>query len=503
MNMLNTILEIPFLLGTSVLTPILLIVISLLIGMKVKEAFKYSCITGFSLVGISIIMNQLGILIMEIATIVTEQLGIVKPITDMGRSYARYISDLTEIGLYVIPISILINIIMLVFKATRTINIDFWSMWLAGFCGVVTQMLTDNIWFGLMSMVAAVVATLVLSDMAIGGVEETTGIKGVTFTDLQSTAFVPFAHLANIGDGILPKKFSKNVSFGNSDSWIQCICLMVFITIIAMMGGRELAGGLRLAMTGGAIMFVGQGMFQLFKDGISPIGEKLETFSSEKLKMYGSVKLGISPVAVMSVGPAVFISVVMVPITLLLVKYLPYNSFLPEADLIILPYITVLIVLVCRGKIIQSLLASIMAVIAALYSATLMAGIFTQVIVNSNPTEYTELGLISNLFGAGNPVTLLITQLSTFGIAGVGLLLIFILLITTWNFNRLNGHVKIYVKKPKALLASAIDDITKETEESKKKYGEAVSQKRQSLRDAIETDKIGTTQIVNKDKDKE
>lgn len=64
------------------------------------------------------------------------------------------------------------------------------------------------------------------------------------------------------------------------------------------------------------------------------------------------------------------------------------------------------------------------------------------------------------------------------------MILILALAAAMWNYNRMTGNVKLYVKKPKPLLASSIDEMKKEAEQrrSQRQRKQAVSQKRAALR---------------------
>lgn len=487
-------LDIPILLGASVFIPIAIFIITFIVGMPPTRGAKSSLTVGFTLVGITYFVDQLGILLTEIATIIINRLGFIGMFSDIGITFAKYVSESTTLTSYTIPVAMIVNVVMLLIRGTRTINLNLWGLWMSTFTGVIVEILTGQFSIGMVAMITTMVLTLVLADMSSEGIEEMTGLRGVSFTELQSVAFVPIGDVMHKGDKYLPKIFTKDITLKcrfkrMGDVYIPCLVGMILIATILLLHGADLIIAFRLAMSGGSIIYIGQILFQMFRESFVPIGEAIAIYTRDKAHLHGSLRIGLSSTVIMSLSSTAIISIAMVPVTLYLAKFLPNNSFLPTSDIATLPYLVAMVMIICRAKVLRTLISCTVAVTVALYCSTYLGGIFTQAVQTANPILYGDIGASSNLYGAGNPVVLIISQLASFGPAGIALLILLILLIVTWNFNRLNGHVKIYVKKASVLLASSLDEMKRKSQNKKDEYQNTVSPKRQKLRDAVSSDK--------------
>ncbi|MEG2088266.1 MAG: hypothetical protein RR022_08695, partial [Angelakisella sp.] len=225
-------------------------------------------------------------------------------------------------------------------------------------------------------------------------------------------------------------------------------------------------------------------------DAIKPLAQGLHELSHNKLGLHGSLTVGLSSVNGLGNPAVLLLSIAFVPFMVWLGGVLPNNIFQPSMDFTMLPYLLLLVVAICRGGIVKSLLCSLLSMVAMFYCSMGMSGLFTQAAVATDAAAYSGMGAISSMYAAGNPVTLLVSWIASFGIAGMGLLVLLILALSIWNYNKLTGNVKIYVKKQRALRTQTIDDMKQENEKRRAMRANAVSQKREALRDAVEIDRL-------------
>lgn len=495
MGSITSFFELPLVLGSTVTIPIVLFIISMVVGVKPLPALKSSISVSFSMVGISLMIGRFGTLLLEIATMISQRYDYVAPITDAGRKAAVIVTDASQVWIYIIPLAYAINLILLLVKATRTINIDVWSFWLFAFTGAMVEGLTGNLAYGLIAAGVTVVFTLVVADSSSKGVEKCCGLPGISLTNAVSASFAPIAGgVCSLLDLVPIKTRRKDITFGWLQKKIGYLGDPVFlgtllVFIIGIFCQRDIVYTLQLGVQVGAIIFITPKLMLLLGDSMLPIAAGLEKLSKERLNLRGNLTVGLSSAVGVGNPTALFMCVVMVPVTLLLAYKLPGNKFLPGSDFTMLPYILIVVVAICRGGLLRTFISSVITVIVMLYSSTALSGLFTQSAMAADAETYGASQIVSSMYGAGNPLTWLVTKISGFGIAGMGLLIVILLALVIWNYNRLTGNVKIYVKKQMALRASAIDDLREETERRKEQSKNAVSQKRSALRSAVEADR--------------
>ena len=125
---------------------------------------------------------------------VTEIYGLQLGIFDMGWPAAASVAYNTTVGAFIIPVCLAINIVLLLVKATNTINIDLWNYWHYAFIGAVVYFACDNIWWGFFAAIVCFVITLVMADLTTKKFQSYyKDLEGISIPQPFCQGFVPFA----------------------------------------------------------------------------------------------------------------------------------------------------------------------------------------------------------------------------------------------------------------------------------------------------------------------
>ena len=107
--------------------PIIFTILGICIKVKPGKAVKSGLLIGVGFVGLSIITSllttALGPALKEVVKIYDLQLAVF----DMGWPAAASIAYNTSVGAFVIPVCLGVNLLMLITRTTRTVNIDLWN----------------------------------------------------------------------------------------------------------------------------------------------------------------------------------------------------------------------------------------------------------------------------------------------------------------------------------------------------------------------------------------
>ena len=154
-------------LGAAVMMPIIFTILGICIGIKFGKALKSGLLVGVGFVGLSVVTalltSSLGGPLKSMSEIYHLQLGIF----DMGWPAAASVAYNTTVGAFIIPVCLGINIILLLVRATKTINIDLWNYWHYAFIGAVVFFATNSIWYG---FIANMRITLIIAVVEFCGV---------------------------------------------------------------------------------------------------------------------------------------------------------------------------------------------------------------------------------------------------------------------------------------------------------------------------------------------
>ena len=114
-------------LGAAVMMPVIFTVLGVCIGIRLGDALKSGLKVGVGFVGLSIVTalltSALGPALNSVVDIYDLRLGVF----DMGWPAAATVAYNTAVGAFIIPVCLGVNLLMLLTKTTRTVNIDLWT----------------------------------------------------------------------------------------------------------------------------------------------------------------------------------------------------------------------------------------------------------------------------------------------------------------------------------------------------------------------------------------
>ena len=428
-------------LGSTVFLPVIIFIIGLFFGLKPSKAFISGVTVGIGNIGLGLVLDLLSGGLGSAIQQMGEKFGTSLNVLDIGVGVGGPLAFSTSLGILMIPISLILNFILVMLGWTKTLNVDIWNFWFPIFLGMLVQTVTGNFWFGIIGAIVAVLLQWFLADAAQKEVSEFFGYPGIAITHMMALSGVLFAKPMNwIFDRIpgfnkidadaesLTKKFGI---FGDT----VVIGLLIGI-VVGFLAGYDAAGIGLLGMQTAAVMKIMPKMVAMFMEGLLPIAEAAKEFTDKKLN--GRV-VNIGMDAALTVGhPTVMsTSLLLVPISLLLAVILPGNQVLPFGDLAFFTFAICLMIPYFKGNIVRSLVGCSLYLVMTFYLSTWLAPIVTELFQMANfdvGTSGLVTMLLSGLWPAGL-VVLLAQKLGIFGIILLGI----VLLAGMFYFNKIKG----------------------------------------------------------------
>jgi len=378
-------------LGAAVMMPILFTILGLCIGIKFGKALKSGLLVGVGFVGLSVVTalltSSLGTPLKDVTEIYNLQLGIF----DMGWPAAASVAYNTTVGAFIIPVCLGINILLLLVKATNTINIDLWNYWHYAFIGAVVYFATENIWWGFFAAVICFIITLVMADLTTKKFQAYyKDLQGISIPQPFCQSFVPFAEGLNWCMDKIPG-FNKldidaegmKKKFGIlGEPLFLGVMVGIIIGCLACRSWAELVDKipaiLGLGIKMGAVMELIPRITSLFIEGLKPIAEATKDLVSRKFKNSAGINIGMSPALVIGHPTTLVVSLLLIPVTLVLAVLLPGNEFLPLASLAGMFYVFPAVLPVTKGNVVKTFIIGLVALAVGLYFVTDLAPFFTQ-----------------------------------------------------------------------------------------------------------------------------
>lgn len=378
-------------LGAAVMMPVIFTVLGLCIGIKFDKALKSGLLVGVGFVGLSVVTalltSSLGVPLKTMTEIYNLKLGIF----DMGWPAAASVAYNTTVGAFIIPVCLGINILLLMVKATKTINIDLWNYWHYAFIGAVVYFATDNIWWGFFAAIICFIITLIMADLTTKKFQEYyKDLDGISIPQPFCQGFVPFAYILNKGMDKIPGFSKLDIDAEGLKKKFGILGEPLFLgvlvgIVIGMLSCRSWAEivqkipfilGLGIKM--GAVMELIPRITALFIEGLRPIADATKELVAKKFKNYSGINIGMSPALVIGHPTTLVVSLLLIPVTLFLSVVLPGNEFLPLASLAGMFYLFPVVLPITKGNVLKTFIIGLVSLIVGLYFVTDLAPYFTQ-----------------------------------------------------------------------------------------------------------------------------
>ena len=378
-------------LGAAVMMPIIFTVLGVCIGIKFGKALKSGLLVGVGFVGLSVITGLLTDSLGEPLKKVTEIYGLSLGIFDMGWPAAASVAYNTSVGAFIIPVCLAVNIVMLLTKTTKTVNIDLWNYWHFAFIGAVVYFACGNIWWGFFAAIICYIITLIMADLTADKFQKYyDGMEGISIPQPFCQGFVPFAVVINKVLDKIPGFDKLNIDAEGMKKKFGIMGEPLFLGVIvgcaigalACKDGEELVNGipgiLGLGIKMGAVMELIPRITSLFIEGLKPISEATRELIARKFKNSAGLHIGMSPALVIGHPTTLVVSLLLIPVVLFLSVVLPGNQFLPLASLAGMFYLFPAVLPITKGNVLKTFIVGLVALIVGLYFVTNLAPFFTE-----------------------------------------------------------------------------------------------------------------------------
>lgn len=377
-------------LGAAVMMPIIFTVLGCCIGIKFSKALKSGLLVGVGFVGLGVITGLLTQSLGPALTQVKDIYHLELNVFDMGWPAAASVAYNTLVGSFIIPVCLGINLVLLLLKCTRTVNIDLWNYWHFAFIGAVIYFLTDNIWWGFFAAIICYIITLVMADMTAKRFQSFyPNMEGISIPQPFCQGFTPFAIVISKALDIIPGFDKLNIDaegmkkkFGLfGEPLFLGIIIGIAIGCFACKDWDEMVANipttLLLGVKMGAVMELIPRITSLFIEGLKPISEATRELIAKKFGEKAEFYIGMSPALVIGHPTTLIVSLLLIPVTLVLAVCLPGNQFLPLASLAGMFYVFVMVLPYTKGNVVKSFIVGLVVVSVGLYFVTLMSDNFT------------------------------------------------------------------------------------------------------------------------------
>lgn len=423
-------------LGPAVMLPILIIIFSLILGMKFGDSFKAGLQIGIGFVGIGLVIGLMLDSIGPAAKAMAQAFDINLEVIDLGWPGTAPITWASQIALIAIPIAIAVNILMLVLKMTRVVNVDIWNIWHMTFTGAMVHIATGSYWLGILGVVVHAAFAYKLGDWFSRDTKHYFELDGIAVPHGTSAYCGPIAVLV---DSIIEKIPGLNKITFSVDNLQQHFGTLgepvtvgfIIGAIIGILAGYPVKDILQLAVKTAAVMLLMPRVIKPIMDGLTPIAKHAR--KKLQAKFGGNEFLiGLDPALLLGHSSVVSASLLFIPVTILIAVLLPTNKVLPFGDLATIGFFVAMAVAVHQGNLFRTLVSGVVIMSITLWIATETIPLVTQLAAKADTLKAGEM--VGSMDQGGAPITYLLVQLLTLknvvGLVVIGAIYVLALFVT-------------------------------------------------------------------------
>lgn len=446
-------------LGAAVMMPIIFTILGLCIGIRLGDALKSGLKVGVGFVGLSIVTALLTTTLGPALDGVVEIYDLQLHVFDMGWPAAAAVAYNTAVGAFIIPVCLGVNLLMLVTRTTRTVNIDLWNYWHFAFIGAVVYLASGSLATGFFGAIVCYIITLVIADMTASKFQQFyKGMDGISIPQPFCAGFAPFAWIINKALDRIPGMNRLEIDAEGLKKKFGLLGEPLFLGVVVGIGigcltcrsFGEIADRipyiLGLGIKMGAVMELIPRITVLFIEGLKPISDATRSLIARKFKGAEGLSIGMSPALVIGHPTTLVVSLLLIPVTLLLAVVLPGNQFLPLASLAGMFYVFPLVLPFTKGNVVKTFIVGLVVMVIALYSVTALASWFSLAARDVYAATGDSAVAIPQGFEggsldfAGSPMAWIVFQFThNMGYIGVGLISLLTMGLVAWNRFRIAG----------------------------------------------------------------
>ncbi len=422
-------------LGVPLLLPIVITALGLVFGQKFTKALRAGLTLGAGFIALNLVIGLLINNMVPVVDTMVKNTGSNLNIMDVGWGVAAAIAWGTTAGAVVIIVCLGVNILMLAFRLTKTLNVDIWNFWNQAFTASVVYLITKSIWLGLLAAAIHTVYELIIADLTAKRVQEFYNLPGISIPHGWAVTSVPIIWAVNWVLDRIP--YVKDIHWDEGTIRDKLGVFGEPLILGVILGiGVGLVGGLwadpvkllTLGVTIGTAMILIPKVIGFFMEALSPIAESAKEYMATH---FGGREIYIGLDSAVLIGHPVTVAaaIILIPVVLGLSLILPGNRVLPFGDLAALFYFVAMVPFMSNGNLFRSLISGSVIMSVVMLVCTSFGSSLTQM-ATSIGYALPEGAVDITALSAGNWVTWVTYQIGKLASASPFLVaLIFLVLI--------------------------------------------------------------------------
>jgi len=258
------------------------------------------------------------------------------------------------------PIVIGVNVVMLLLRWTKTLNVDIWNVWPIAFEAFLATYFTGHLWVGIVIAVIHAALDLLIADVMAKRAQKISGVPGVSCPHPMMSCAPPIFVI----DWLLRK-----IPFFNTELDVETlrnkigifgenhILGLILGFLISIIGGLDPFTSFAYGVVVGAAFYILPMMAKIFMQALAPISNKATEVMKKRFKDR-ELYIGLDWPFMGGRSELWVVMIFTIPVTMLFALIMPGNNVLPMASIVTISAVLVSLV-VCNGNILRMYISSV------------------------------------------------------------------------------------------------------------------------------------------------
>ena len=398
-------------LGASTMLPIVIFILCICFRISVGKALKSGLMIGVGFVGIDLIIGMMNERLGAAARLMSERFGLHLQVIDIGWQGAAPLSWGSALAVPAVVIAILVNLVMLGLKLTKTVNVDIWNIWHMIFTGACAWAATGNFWIGITGVAVHAAVSYKLGDLWAPYIEDYFELEGLTVPHGTTAYMAPVSCAVDWIIEKIPAIGKLDFPMETLQEKVGILAEPVVIgavlgTAIGLLAGYGADEALPLGISMAAVMVLMPKIVKCIMEGLMPLAERAKELLGEHFGNEG-VYIGLDPSILLGDPQVITAGLLFIPATLIIAMVMPGNRILPFGDLATISFFIALSVGIHKGNMFRTLVSG-----SVIMAATIWIANQTIPWISGMAGENAG-SKIAALDQGGSPITYIFTELCT------------------------------------------------------------------------------------------
>lgn len=399
-------------LGASVMIPIVIFILGLLLRQGIGKSLRAGISIGIGFVGINLVISLLTNNLGKAAEAMAKNFNLGLNVIDIGWPGTSPMAWGSNMGLIAIPVAIGVNVLMLVTRQTKVVNVDIWNIWHMAFTGAIIQIATGSFAWGIAGICIHAAIAYKLGDIFKPVTNGYFGLDGISIPHGTSAYMGIFAkpiddlieHIPGLNKITLTSETVEK-KFGVLGQPSIIGAFLGFV--IGLLARFSVGKSLQLAIQMAAVMVLMPVVVKYIMEGLIPISKGAKDIMDKRFKG-GNFTIGMDPALLLGDSNVIAAGLLFVPITLLIAMIMPGNKILPFGDLATIGFFIAIATGVHHGNVFRTLISGSVIMTITLWISNQMWTLQDKL---GRATGVLAAGKrVSSLDQAGSPITYLLTK---------------------------------------------------------------------------------------------